>query len=133
MPEKHTESCMDCNLDLTDQPRGPCPACGSTKRDICVDVTEGVQIYESLETKIKDPTRRSKDKLRRHSHQGVFRGGDGNLVYKERDLDKTRDPAWYTEHVRDLRTGDVIRDCSEPLADHQDRGYAKFKINESGD
>lgn len=85
-------------------------------------------MHEALETKLKDPSRRSNEKLRRHSHQGVFRGRDGNYVYKERDLDKTREPAWYSEFVKDLRTGEVIRDCSEPLADHQGHGTAKFSL-----
>lgn len=126
MTEECTVNCAECDMVLAEQNKQPCPRCGSTKRYISIFVMEGLQMHESLETTLKDPSRRSREKLRRHSLQGVFLGGDGNYVYKERDLDKTREPAWYTELVKDLHTGEVIRDCNEPLADHQGHGSAKF-------
>lgn len=38
-----------------------------------------------------------------------------------------RDTNSYFEVITDLETGEIIRECIEPLTDHQDRGSAKRK------
>jgi hypothetical protein len=41
------------------------------------------------------------------------------------DIDKKSD--WYDEIVIDNNTQEIIRDCHEPLSQHQGRGSVKFK------
>ncbi|ACL64448.1 conserved hypothetical protein [Anaeromyxobacter dehalogenans 2CP-1] len=54
------------------------------------------------------------------------RDGSGRVVHKTWYIDCNRDPPWYYEKVVGTATGEVLRECSEPLADHRDRGSAKF-------
>jgi len=46
-------------------------------------------------------------------------------VTRNMDIDKKSD--WYDETVIDNNTQEIIRDCHEPLSQHQGRGSAKFK------
>ena len=57
---------------------------------------------------------------------GLERRGDGKgFVLKDRVIDRSKTPPWYTEHVVDSITGEVIRHIEEPLKDHINRGSAK--------
>ncbi|HKO46634.1 MAG TPA: hypothetical protein VJV79_02870 [Polyangiaceae bacterium] len=42
-------------------------------------------------------------------------------------IDRTNDR--YREHIIDEETGDVVRNCEEPLSEHQGFGSAKYKKN----
>lgn len=52
----------------------------------------------------------------------------GKWMKKERLIDREKDR--YREIVTDPETGDVIRQCEEPLSDHRDRGSAKRPIKQ---
>jgi hypothetical protein len=56
---------------------------------------------------------------------GEIRDRDGRLVRKTRLIDRERDV--YYEHVEDAETGEVLRDCREPLSQHVGRGSARNK------
>jgi hypothetical protein len=36
-----------------------------------------------------------------------------------------RDDDWYSEHITDAETGEIIRSLEEPLSEHRGRGSAK--------
>jgi hypothetical protein len=72
----------------------------------------------------KDPSRRSRDKVRREHFLGMDPNVEGRLMIKERLLDK--DSNVYYEFVKDPETGEVVRTCHEKLTEHRDRGTAKL-------
>lgn len=42
-----------------------------------------------------------------------------------RTISRTADPKWYDERITDGKTGEVIREVSEPLSEHQGHGSAR--------
>lgn len=130
---EQTVYCGDCELELPIEcvrpgaPELPCRGCGSTLKLVKLGVVEelGVEVHDSMRAKLKDPSLRSKDKLRRD----LFAGSDerksvGDFVQKERDIDKDNDR--YRERIVD-KAGNVLRDVDQPLSIHQGHGSAKFK------
>lgn len=81
-------------------------------------------IHERARIKVKDPSKRSREKIRVE----VFVGDDlmkttGRWMRKHRRTD--RDADHYVETVTDPATGEVIHYCNEPLSQHQGHGSAK--------
>jgi len=51
----------------------------------------------------------------------------GDYVRKFRRIDWRTTPKWYQERI-EFESGEVIRNVSEPLKDHRNRGSAKPKL-----
>lgn len=122
--------CANCNVVLNEKLDGsthpPCPNCGSVYRHVLATAEEEVplRIREDTRTDIKDPSRRSKDKLRRQILSGdSLHHKTGKWMKRYQEIDKDADR--YRKIVSDLETGEVLRDVDEPLTDHQGRGSAK--------
>lgn len=74
----------------------------------------------------KDPSKKSKDKLRVDSFSGYDHSHKLNkIVEKQKVVDKNNNR--YYEKITDLETKEVIHECNEKLSDHQGHGYAKHK------
>ncbi|WP_147310660.1 hypothetical protein [Cupriavidus taiwanensis] len=91
-------------------------------------IADSVTAHDFLDLKHKDPSRRSKDKLRTHIIAGreIAKSTD-RWMDKVRIIDKNND--YYREHVTDRESGEVFRDVEEPLSRHFGRGTAKPKPN----
>lgn len=122
-------TCGECGESLEDnkqqeEERRSCHKCGSAIRNVHVTVADSVKAYDSIGTKQKDPTRRSKDKLRKQTFNGFERSHSlDRIVEKKRIID--RDSNYYYERIVDLETREVIHHCEEELKKHQGHGYAK--------
>jgi len=125
--------CGDCGRHLpsemlaTELVRNPCPVCGSTKQHIALNFFEEatLKLRDWMKGKIKDVTRRSKEKVRREFFYGSDqRKSCGEYIYKEREID--RDDNRYRELIRS-ESGEIIRDVDQPLSDHINHGSAKSK------
>lgn len=93
-------------------------------------VRDGLGFSEGIGGKVKDPKRTGDAKLRAWFFKGFERSEElQRLVHKIVDADKDKDR--YRELVVDPKTGTVLRDCLEPLSEHQGRGSAKFKAPEN--
>ena len=71
----------------------------------------------------RDPYLKSSKKLRRDHFVGMEANKDGQLMIKQRLIDK--DANIYYEYVRDPMSGEVTRQIYENLTEHTDRGTAK--------
>lgn len=122
--------CANCGEPVADDTqsaqRQPCPQCGSTDRNVYVKVADNIKAYDSLRAKQKDPSKKSKDKVRVDTYAGYEHSYKLNkIVEKKRTIDKNNDR--YTELVTDPDTKEIIHKCNEKHSEHRGHGYAKFK------
>src|SRR3569623_2050732 len=108
--------CQQCKQVL-DNKREPCPSCGSTLRDIHVQVTDEVVVRDSLS--FKKFAENSK-KFLSHLKQGWFpsknieRYPDGVEITQNID----RENNLYTKKGVDSKTNEIVKDLQEPLHEH---------------
>lgn len=123
--------CAECRAGLDEPPFGlsypPCPRCGS--RAVVMNIVDEVRVQDRLKATAKDDRQRSGKKVRWEVIQGAEQSRDsGRWVEKSRLID--RDANRYSERITDLETGEVLRDCQEPLSQHQGHGSAKRSSRE---
>lgn len=109
-------SCNQCHRQLKEAEK-ECSVCGSTIRDINVQIAEEVKISESLE--MKKFTQGIKDFVT-HLKQGWFPSNDKEKHPEGVDLVQSidRENNFYKKKVTDKKTGNVVKDLEEPLSDH---------------
>ena len=121
----HDTVCTDCGRVIDESKdqtgnRTPCPSCGSAKRtrnvEIRVQIDSKVEVYPLLKWLRKQLGRWGKDGFEFYRDTLTWRR-------LRRTFDKPND--WYEEEIRDAKTGDLIRECKEPLSKHRGRGSAK--------
>jgi len=122
-------TCAECGVVVSDEmqssERTPCPNCGSIFRKVHVTVPETIKAYVSVRGRHKDPSRKSKDKLRADFFSGYERQhSTGKMVKKTRVIDKDKDE--YREQVIDPVNGVIYR-CEEKLSEHRGHGDARTK------
>ena len=121
--------CKNCGAVLNDttpnelESRPPCPHCGHTERVHACFVSDTLELKEHLRMRGKH-----------EGQKNLFidtRVGDSffritqTWNYMERTIDFENN--WYFERITNPVTGEVIRECSEPLTEHQGHGDAKHK------
>ena len=126
VPQVQCDACgapIDEPSNTPPEKRSPCPSCGSTIRQIRVELAETLETHASLGYKAKSQGKgkpyvegRTGDDLHRKT---------GKWMLLERVIDRAKN--WYKELITDPETGKVVRHCEEPLTDHRDRGSAKKK------
>lgn len=122
--------CAACDADLVPtKDEATCPVCGSGDRNIHASVSEAVAIYESVRGKVRDAGQTGSPSLEFRSGDDLTRS-TGEWVMLERRIDRANDR--YYERIVDT-SGRVIRECDEPLSQHQGRGSAKYKDRGDGD
>lgn len=122
-----TIQCAKCNAELK-KGSTQCPQCGSVEQIQQLKIGDTVEIHDSLDAKLKDPSLKSKDKLRVHVKAGDdLRKSDGKWMKKERLIDRDNDK--YKESVIDPSTGEVVHYCEELLSQHIEHGTAKKNSN----
>lgn len=99
-----------------------CPECGSTAFSIAD--TDRVRLLETVRIRRRRPG--YKKPISEH-----VQGADWSVklrrhVHKTRTIDRLND--WYEEKVIDPETGEVLRDCAEPLSQHCNHGSAKPRL-----
>jgi hypothetical protein len=127
---KITWLCETCDLRVetaeTIQDAPCCPTCrrplAMLRKILVSDLAVG---HEFIDLKAKDDKYPSRKKLRRHIQTGIRRGADKRLVELKQIMD--RNSGQYEKKVVDYETGEIIRDCKEPLRDHRGRGSARKK------
>ena len=131
--DNQTVTCGGCGkplpTDRLDSSSGhlPCPNCGSDDQEVKLEFFDEVRLipHDSIQGKVKDPSLRSKDKVRKEFFYGSQeRKSVGDYIYKERELD--RDENRYRELVRE-QGGKIIHEIDHPLSEHTGHGSAKFK------
>ena len=127
--------CSDCGAALTDArpsdelaQRAPCASCGGTKRTYHVFVIESVPLRDGLAMKAKRPgdKRPYVESKAVPDHSRKLE----KLVHLERIVDRDNDR--YFERVTDYESGEVIRECDEPLSQHLGHGSDKKITKDDG-
>lgn len=117
-------SCSICGVERSSED-GECVNCGSKKitkyissyERISIEVTEAATIAGKVKKKVK------KRWAREFKFGDDFNWGLGKYVYLNRDID--RENNLYFEVVIDKQTGEILRECLEPLDEHYGHGNAK--------
>ena len=126
---KTSVNCAECGTALhegdgtvpADLP--PCPQCGSPLQDVAFEIDEEAHAYEQIKTKAKEVGFK-KPTLERVDGDDLFR--KTNTWHKiTRVMDRKNDK--YYELITNPQTGEIIRECDEPLSHHIGRGSAKFQ------
>jgi hypothetical protein len=87
---------------------------------------DNIRIFDSLHTRLKRPCLPSNKKLRWELFTGYeFCHDRQKMVRKVRMFDRDKDE--YVERVTDIETGEIIRECVEPLSKHIGHGTEKKK------
>lgn len=119
--------CSDCGIELSEEAnhatsdRKPCPNCGSIRRTI------RVSIHDTITFKSKVGVKGRRGGRGKPFIEHVF-GDDlnvrsGKWMKLTRFIDREND--LYHESVVDPATGEMVRECREPLSQHQNHGAAK--------
>lgn len=117
--------CRDCGEIYLDN-QGKCPKCGSLHKIKYISVSESlVMDFELTGMEGRNPHLPSKKKLRwKWINQNKVQRGDGvTPIHHYQFFDKDSDK--YEEVVTNLDTGEIIRDCKEPLSAHRGHGSDK--------
>jgi DNA replicative helicase MCM subunit Mcm2 (Cdc46/Mcm family) len=109
--------CQKCGRELKADQK-PCPFCGSINRDIKVTIEEKIVARETLRVRQK---RKGFGRFIKENIQGWFPSRDKRKhaegVEKTRVIDKQKDS--YQEKIKDVKTGEIVRDIKEPLSQHK--------------
>ncbi len=109
--------CRHCKAELPLDHEGPCPKCGKSGKDCKVSAHDVVEIHNTIKVRQK---RKGFRKFMKETLQGWFPSVSPKLkkgVDKVRIVDKEKNE--YHETVKDLATGEVIRNIHEPLSQHK--------------
>jgi DNA-directed RNA polymerase subunit RPC12/RpoP len=122
--------CNQCNFailteELRTSEHAVCPKCGNKHFTMHFEFTLQFLPHNTTKVKQKDPYRKGKSKVRREHFVGMQENKDGQLMLKERLIDKDADT--YFENVKDPISGVVLRLCNQKLTEHTNRGSAKKK------
>ena len=112
----------------------PCPRCGSDSLLFRLRVDSSVRIRDLFRGEVRDPDyeldrrkkgKRGKKLLAREVKVGSEPRGDqpGKWVNVYQDTNRKHDT--YDKKVTDEETGQVLRECHEPLSAHRGHGSAK--------
>jgi hypothetical protein len=126
---KTTVKCANCGNTLHEGDEGVpsnlprCTRCGSPLQEVSVGFEDEAHAYELWKLKAKE-TGFKKPTLERVAGDELFR--KTNTWHRiARLVDRKNDQ--YYELVTNPATGEVIRECEEPLSHHIGRGSAKFQ------
>jgi hypothetical protein len=122
--------CIKCRTVLNESTslirsqRTPCPVCGSLSRDNMRVVAPKLSVSVPKWRARGKRQGKGEPFIDQYLKRELYRDtGEDHDV--ERTIDHERNI--YREVIRDSKTGELIRDCYEPLDKHTGHGYAKHK------
>ena len=124
--------CINCGTIYSETEK-ICPQCGIEHRRIYISANASVGMSAKVEgMEGKNPHLSSKKKLRWRwvSKDTVQRGDRVTPVHHYQLIDKDND--LYEEVVTNLRTGEIIHECEEPLSEHRGHGSDKKETHKKG-
>jgi hypothetical protein len=122
-------TCGSCGYVLDESPstpvdeRQPCTECGSLGRTVHVEVSDTIEIHDSIAIKARH------DGDRKPFREGKY----GDSLHRDsgkwhrREMTVDREGSRYTERIVDGETGETIHEVDEPLTDHRGHGDAKHQ------
>lgn len=123
-------SVLDEPVDVMGAERKPCPTCGSLSRHIEVVIGDELSTHTMVQTKARHG-KKSRPFLEVKKGDDLYRK-TGRWMKLEMTVD--RENNWHEKVVTDLRTGEIVYKCAEPLSEHKGHGSAKHgKVKEQSD
>jgi hypothetical protein len=122
--------CNNCKAVLDEAPdiqpskRTPCPSCGSISRCYEIEVHAKINVRASVGMKAKRGGR-GKPFIEQQSKHELYRKS-GQETDVTRIID--RENNLYKEIIKDYKTGEIIKECTEPLDKHVGHGTAKPRV-----
>lgn len=124
--------CASCgNLDDydvgADDTRPPCPKCGSTAREIAVEISDEISGWDTV--RVRGGRQRNEPGGRKRPYvEAVFGKREltvstGHVAARTK-VENRRDDL-YSEVVTDVETGEILHECHEPLSKHKGHGDAR--------
>jgi hypothetical protein len=130
----HVFTCADCG-----RPRGTgdsgvggkCAQCGSeaVAHQVSASDVAALSLDDEVRLKQRDPSLRSKDKLRKDTLIAHRKDRSGRNVVKRRVIDRNANS--YLEHVEDKETGEVVHHDEGSLDGHTGHGSARPKRHDA--
>jgi hypothetical protein len=117
-------TCLDCQY--TTRLRVAlenCPNCGSASGIRNSIYVAGLEIFPSVQLKVKRPSYQGRRKYARETKSSAEHSVDGKLVRVDRSINRENDR--YREKVTVVDTGEVTRQVDHPLSEHTGRGSDK--------
>jgi len=121
--------CGKCEY-ISDNDFEICPQCKDENAEKCVLIgfEDEIKVAENIRGKVREP-----GDSRRHPSKEMFYGDDYShedhkFIHKERIIDRKNNE--YVEKIEDKQSGNIIRNCHEPLSEHLGHGSAKNKSND---
>jgi hypothetical protein len=121
MGEVHCGACgilLDESPHAVPEQRVPCLRCGSLSRSFGVFAEDRAKAQERIELVGRHAGLR-KFFVKQVSGVDLHRKS-GIWMHLTRVIDRAND--WYHERVVNPKTGEVVRECSEPLSEHRGHG-----------
>lgn len=116
--------CKKCGAILSEpknEQRTPCPVCGEIRRIHEESLEDGIVVYDHMRMKGK---RGGKGEAFFDARVGAdYYFKDKEWRHLERVID--RENNLYVEAIKDMKTGEIIKEVRESLTDHQGHGAAK--------
>jgi hypothetical protein len=100
-----------------------CPKCGSNAKTIKIDICDPLDLHDDIHGKVKKEGQKKPSVEFKKGNEFYKENGEWRDRY--RSFDHENDD--YEETIIDKKTGKVIKQCKEPLSQHQGHGSAKKK------
>jgi hypothetical protein len=101
--------------------REPCPSCGSKAVVLDVEASDEATVHSMVRVKGRWPGLKRPYLEMKAGDELHYDSGRWQRI--TRHIDRQRDR--YSERIVDYETGELIRECDEPLSEHRRRGSAR--------
>ena len=126
--ESRVVKCKDCGAEFPPEVAGAvdrsCTECGSSRLVVFQNIAEEMGVREDLHSRVKDPRYSSKRNPRVISKVGAsYWHDEKKWMHREMLVDKNQ--GRYRKVISDPETGEIVRECEEPLPKHRGHGDDK--------
>lgn len=100
-----------------------CPKCGSASWIASSISVGGIEFLPAIRLTVENPSYKGRHKYAREMKSVAEHSVDGRLVRVIQTIDRRNDR--YRKMVKDVDTGEVLRDADHPLSEHTGHGSDK--------
>lgn len=117
-------TCFNCH-SMSDMRNGleACPNCGLANWIANAMSVGPIEILPSVDLKVKNPSYKGRHKYARETKSVAEHSEDGRLVRVTQTIDRRNDR--YRKMVKDVNTGEILREADHPLSEHTGHGSDK--------
>jgi predicted nucleic acid-binding Zn-ribbon protein len=126
--ESSQARCIQCGHTFDDngtvsENRSPCPDCGVVARETSVQVSDTIEIWDSLKVKGSRRPGKKKRYVEASFQERDWHRDEARWTLRTKVVNRADDE--YHEVITDLESGNVVHECHEPLSRHTGHGSAR--------